>query len=49
MSYIRQFAVPLATAAVLILSGLAHAGTPQQTDTPVDCKKTPDHEKCKYK
>lgn len=47
---IRSFAIPAVTAAVIALSGVAHAVTPgQQTEKPVDCKKTPDHERCKGK
>lgn len=43
----RKFAVPAVTAAVLVLSGVAHAdNTPQQAPDKVDCKKTPDHPKC---
>lgn len=44
----RKFAVPVATAAVLVLSGVAHAGTTSQQapEKPVDCKKTPNDPKC---
>lgn len=46
--HFRQFAIPVAAAAVLALNGVAHAGTPQQSaEKPVDCKKTPDHKDCK--
>ena len=47
---IRSFAIPVVTAAVIALSGVAHAvTTAQQAEKPVDCKKTPDHERCKGK
>lgn len=48
----RNFAMPVAAAAVLAVSSAAFAGTtvgttPQQTpEKPVDCKKTPDDPKC---
>ncbi len=44
----RKFAIPATAAAVLALSGIAHAATdtPQQAPEKVDCKKTPDHKDC---
>lgn len=48
----RKFAIPVTVAAVLALSGVAHAGTgstPHQSPEKVDCKKTPDHKDCKKK
>ena len=53
--HIRKFViVPVVTAAAIVLSGIAHAVTPEpaqqpQTEKPVDCKKNPDHERCKGK
>lgn len=47
---VRNFAIPVVTAAVIAVSSIAHAVTPQQqAEPPVDCKKTPDHERCKGK
>lgn len=48
---IYKLALPFAAAAIIALSGVARASQPtQQTpDKPVDCKKTPDHERCKDK
>lgn len=47
---IRKFLAPV-TAALVFAMGTAHAVTlPQQSaEKPVDCKKTPDHERCKAK
>ncbi len=51
----RKFTLPLAAAAVLAVSSAAFAGTtvstpPQQSaEKPVDCKKMPDHDRCKGK
>jgi hypothetical protein len=53
--HLRKFTLPLAAAAVLAVSSAAFAGTtasttPQQSaEKPVDCKKTPDHDRCKGK
>ncbi|MDP1674878.1 MAG: hypothetical protein Q8L65_17415 [Burkholderiales bacterium] len=53
--HLRKFTLPVAAAAVLAVSSAAFAGTtvsttPQQSaEKPVDCKKTPDHERCKDK
>lgn len=45
----RKFLAPVAAALVFAM-GTAHAVTPQQSaEKPVDCKKTPDHERCKAK
>jgi hypothetical protein len=52
MQQFRKFAIPFTAAAVLALSGVAHAGTestPHQAPEKVDCKKVPDHKDCKKK
>lgn len=47
---ILKLAVPFAAVAMVALNGAAHAQPAQQTqDKPVDCKKTPEHERCKDK
>ncbi len=47
---VRKFVTPVA-AALMFALGTAHAVTPpqQSAEKPVDCKKTPDHERCKAK
>ncbi|MBX3661338.1 MAG: hypothetical protein KF804_02690 [Burkholderiales bacterium] len=47
---VRTFLAPV-TAALVFAMGTAHAVTPprQSAEKPVDCKKTPDHERCKAK
>ena len=50
----RHIAIPAITAAVIAVSGAAHAGTADpaqqpQPEKPIDCKKNPDHERCKGK
>jgi hypothetical protein len=53
--HLRNYTAPVAVAAMLAVSSAAFAGTtasttPQQSaEKPVDCKKTPDHERCKDK
>lgn len=46
----RKSLAPVAAALVFAM-GTAHAVTPpqQSAEKPVDCKKTPDHERCKAK
>jgi len=45
----RKFLAPV-VAALVFAMGTAHAVTPQQSaEKPVDCKKIPDHERCKDK
>lgn len=47
---VRKFVTPVAAALMFALGSTAYAVTPQQSpDQPVDCKKTPDHERCKDK
>lgn len=47
---ILKLAVPFAAVAMIALNGVAQASPTQQTpDKPVDCKKTPEHERCKDK
>ncbi len=48
----RKFVPPLAAAVVFAVTGTAaHAVTPpeQTPEKPVDCKKKPDHPRCKDK
>lgn len=48
--HIRKIAVPMVAAFMFALNGTANAVTPQQqTEKPVDCKKTPEHPRCKDK